>query len=466
MENFSLLNSLFDKEERRPWSVTELNARVKGEVERSFASVWVEGEITSFSVASSGHWYFNLNDGLSQVRAVCFRNSNFRVRFKPENGLHVRVRGSLTVYEKKGEYQLIAESIEPVGEGALRVAFEQIKALLEQEGLFDPERKRRLPLFPHRVGVVTSPGGAVIHDIINVLTRRTRTVSVILIPARVQGEYAGEEIAEAISMANNFNERTAEKNKFDVLIVARGGGAAEDLWAFNEERVARAIYGSKIPVISAVGHETDLTIADMVADLRAPTPSAAAELVAAHEAQLENYILERQRNLSKLISWKLAEGKNDLQRLSTSYAFMRFPQNVKALLGEIEDARNRLSVNLRNIVRQSDRTLDKARRRLSPVRMMAKVGENRGRLQNLADKSAAAAGKRIAGSAEKLKIGMAALDALSPLNVLGRGYAIAYGEKGNVLREAEAVSVDETVKVRLAKGKFEAKVTRINEDGG
>ncbi len=386
----SLLNSLFDPAERRPWSVTELNARVKGEVERSFASVWVEGEITSFSVASSGHWYFNLNDGLSQVRAVCFRNSNYRVRFKPDNGLRVRVRGSLTVYEKKGEYQLIAEAIEPVGEGALRVAFEQIKALLEQEGLFDPKRKRRLPLFPHRVGVVTSPGGAVIHDIINVLTRRTRTVSVILIPARVQGEYAGEQIADAIAMANHFNERAAEKNKFDVLIVARGGGAAEDLWAFNEERVARAIYGSKIPVISAVGHETDLTIADMVADLRAPTPSAAAELVAAHETQLENYILERQRNLSKLISWKLAEGKNDLQRLGTSYAFMRFPQNVKALLGRIEDARNRLSVNLRNIVRQSDRTLDDARRRLSPVQMMAKVGENRGRLQNLADKGAAA----------------------------------------------------------------------------
>jgi exodeoxyribonuclease VII large subunit len=463
MENFSLLNSLFDENERRPWSVTELNARVKGEVERSFASVWVEGEITGFSVASSGHWYFNLNDGLSQVRAVCFRNSNFRVRFKPENGLHVRVRGSLTVYERKGEYQLIAESIEPVGEGALRVAFEQIKARLEQEGLFDPERKRRLPLFPHRVGVVTSPGGAVIHDIINVLTRRTRSVSVILIPARVQGEYAGEQIADAIALANYFNERTAEKNKFDVLIVARGGGAAEDLWAFNEERVARAIYGSKIPVISAVGHETDLTIADMVADLRAPTPSAAAELVAAHEAQLEKFILERQRNLSKLISWKLAEGKNDLQRLSTSYAFMRFPQNVKALLGDIENKRTRLSENLRNIVRQSDRMLDDARRRLSPVQMMATVNENRGRLQNLADKGAAAAGKRIAGSAEKLKIGMAALDALSPLNVLGRGYSITYDEKGEVLRRAEDVSVNETVKVRLSKGSFKAKITDVEK---
>ena len=320
----------------------------------------------------------------------------------------MRVRGSLTVYEKKGEYQLIAESIEPVGEGALRVAFEQIKALLEQEGLFDPERKRRLPLFPHRVGVVTSPGGAVIHDIINVLTRRTRSVSVILIPARVQGEYAGEQIADAIGLANHFNERAAKenrdaKNKFDVLIVARGGGAAEDLWAFNEERVARAIYGSKIPVISAVGHETDLTIADMVADLRAPTPSAAAELVAAHEAQLENYILERQRNLSKLISWKLAEGKNDLQRLSTSYAFMRFPQNVKALFDDIEDMRNRLSVNLRNILRQNVRTFDEARRRLSPVQMMAKVNENRGRLQNLADKGAARGGEKNCRLRRKIK---------------------------------------------------------------
>lgn len=418
MASSPLLNSLFDEEERRPLSVSELNARVKGALERSFASVWVEGEIVNFSAAGSGHWYFNLNDGFSQIRSVCFRSANYRVRFRPDNGLRVRVRGSLTVYEKRGEYQLIAESLEPAGEGALRFAFEQIKAQLEQEGLFNLERKRPLPLFPRRVGVVTSPKGAVIHDILNVLTRRTRSVSIVLIPARVQGEFAGEEIADAIGLANAFNNRVKEENKIDVLIVARGGGAADDLWAFNEERVARAIYGSKIPVISAVGHETDLTIADMVADLRAPTPSAAAEMVAAYEIGLANFISEQQKGLTKLIGWKLLRAKNETQRLRMSRVFAQFPQSIKAL-------------------RQA--------------------------VKNLAHKNITLAAKAVTGANQKLKVGMAALDALSPLNVLGRGYAIAYGENGEVLRSAEKVSLDETIKVRLAEGKLEAKVRKIEK---
>ena len=462
----SLLDTLFDDGERRPWSVSELTARLKGELERSFASVWVEGEIVNFSAASSGHWYFNLNDGFSQVRAVCFRSSNFRVRFKPEDGLRVRVRGSLTVYEKRGEYQLLADSLQPVGEGALRVAFEQIKAQLEQEGLFDQERKRQLPFFPRRVGIVTSPGGAVIHDILNVLTRRTRSVSIVLIPARVQGEFAGEEIANAIKLANDLNDlngRVAEKDKIDVLIVARGGGAAEDLWAFNEERVARAIYGSKIPVISAVGHETDLTIADMVADLRAPTPSAAAELVAAHEAELENYIFERQRNLAKLISWKLQKAENDVERLKTSYVFRRFPQTVKDLRETVASIHVQAAGLLQTRARQNDSKLSRLAQRLSPAQMRAKVGNDRGRLQDLTRRGAVLAGKKLTGSAGKLKIGMAALDALSPLGVLRRGYSITYKETGEVLSSANNVSVDETVKIRLAKGKIDAKITRIED---
>jgi len=418
MENFSLLNSLFDQEERRPMSVSELTARVKDELEMRFASVWVEGEIVNFTAAGSGHWYFNLNDGPAQIRAVCFRLSNSRIRFKPDNGMSVRVRGRLTVYEKRGEYQLIVESLEPAGEGALRAAFEQIKARLEREGLFNPERKRPLPFFPRRVGVVTSPTGVAIHDIVNVLTRRTRSVHVVLIPARVQGEFAGEEIARAIGLANKFSAAATEENKIDVLIVGRGGGAAEDLWAFNEERVARAIYGSKIPVITAVGHETDLTIADMAADLRAPTPSAAAEMVAAHEAQLINFIAEKERNLNKAISWQLLAARNEMQKLSLSHVFTRFPQKLKDWRGTAELAGKEIAALMES--KRND-------------------------------------------SAEKVSIAMAALDALSPLGVLRRGYSITYRENGEVVRSAENVSLDEKINIRLSRGKLEARVLRIED---
>jgi exodeoxyribonuclease VII large subunit len=458
-----LLDSLFNDEERRPWSVSELTARLRTELERSFASVWVEGEITGFSIAASGHWYFTLNDGLSQVRAVCFRNSNFRVFFKPENGLHIRVRGSLTVYERKGDFQLVVESMQPVGEGALRVAFEQVKALLEQEGLFDAERKRELPLFPRRVGVVTSPKGAVIHDIINVLNRRAGGVIVTLIPARVQGEAAGEEVAAALALANEFNENARDAEKIDVLIVARGGGAAEDLWAFNEERVARAIFGSKIPVISAVGHETDLTIADLVADLRAPTPSAAAELVAAHQTDLKDLILEHRRNLSQLISLQLQERKHELQRLSTSAAFSRFPQKLAELCDRTDELSERCAGLVLNRIYQQEAKLAELGRRLSPVQMMAAVNASKNRLQELRHKSAALAERKLSGAAEKLKIGMAALDALSPLNVLGRGYSIAYDERGRVLHSAADVALGDNVTVRLGKGSLEATVIKNSE---
>lgn len=414
-----LLNSLFDdRRERRPLSVTELTARIKSELELRFASVWVEGEIVNFTAAGSGHWYFNLNDGFSQIRAVCFRLANSRIRFRPDNGQRVRVHGRLTVYEKRGEYQLVVETLEPVGEGALRAAFEQIKAQLEKEGLFNPQRKRPLPFFPHRVGVVTSPDGAAIHDIVNVLTRRTRTVHVVLIPARVQGEFAGEEIAGAIRLANEFNARAAQENKIDVLVVGRGGGSADDLWAFNEERVARAIYGSKIPVISAVGHETDLTIADMVADLRAPTPSAAAEMVAAHEAGLMEFVAEKERNLSKAISWQLLAAKNEMQKLSLSHVFARFPQKLKEWRQAAELAGKDIAALMEN-----------------------KLGD----------------------SSEKVRLAMAALDALSPLNVLGRGYSITYRENGEVLSSAENVFLEEKIKIRLARGKLEARVMEIED---
>src|SRR5712691_11408627 len=298
-----LLASLFDETERRPVTVSELTASIRGELEKRFASVWVEGEISNFHAPGSGHWYFTLTDEFAQMRAACYRSSNQRIRFRPEDGLQVRARGRVSVYEPKGEYQLIVETLEPVGAGALQLAFEQTKARLQAEGLFAAELKRAIPFFPRRVGVVTSSTGAAIRDIINVISRRTRTVHVLFSPARVQGEGAGSDIARAIQFINLHHRRAlAEGRKdaaVDVLIVGRGGGSTEDLWAFNEEEVARAIRASEIPVISAVGHETDFTIADFVADRRAPTPSAAAELVAAREDQICSAIEQLGQNLAR-----------------------------------------------------------------------------------------------------------------------------------------------------------------------
>src|SRR5437763_933594 len=280
-----LLLSLFDESERRPLSVTELTMQVRSTLEARFASVWVEGEISNFKMAASGHWYFTIKDESAQLHAKCFRGVNGRIRFRPADGLQVRVRGRLTVYEPRGDYELIVEGLDPVGAGALRVAFEQLRARLTAEGLFDEALKRPLPLLPRRVGIVTSPTGAALRDILHVLTRRTRTVNVIVAPTRVQGTGASREIARAIALLNAHHRAALAAGQFDetidAIIVGRGGGSVEDLWAFNEEEVARAIRASQIPIISAIGHETDVTIADFAADVRAATPSAAAEIVAA-----------------------------------------------------------------------------------------------------------------------------------------------------------------------------------------
>ena len=249
--------------------MSDLTAAVKSQVERHFTDVWVEGEIVNFVAARSGHWYFTLHDANSQIKAACYRGANNRIRFQPFDGLQVRLRGRLSLYVPKGEFQLLVESLEPVGEGARKIAFEQIRSRLDGEGLFDDALKRPLPPFPRRIGVVTSPNGAAFFDILHVLSRRARSVSVLLIPTRVQGDEAGEEICAAVRAANEYN-RSAADGRLEVLIVGRGGGSSEDLWAFNEEIVARAIRASEIPVISAVGHEVDHTIAELAADRRAP----------------------------------------------------------------------------------------------------------------------------------------------------------------------------------------------------
>jgi exodeoxyribonuclease VII large subunit len=462
-----LFASLFDKTERRPLTVSELTESVRKAIEARFQSVWVEGEISNFKAHSSGHWYFTIKDEGAQLRAKCFRSANSRIRFRPTDGLHVRARGRLTVYEVRGEYELIVEALDPVGAGALQVAFEQLRNRLQAEGLFSPEHKRPLPLFPGRVGVVTSPTGAAIRDILNVISRRTRTVHVIFSPTRVQGDGAGRDIARAIKLINDHHERARGagriKDLVDVLIVGRGGGSTEDLWAFNEEEVARAIRASAIPVISAVGHETDFTIADFVADLRAPTPSAAAELVAAREDQLCSALAQAGQNLSQLMRYRIVTARTRVQQQALSGVFDEVRGRLRDAASAMNSARHRLQILLSQAVRGAHLRADALSNSLAPAQLRARLAEARVRFDSAYTGCNVAIETQIGEAGKRLGLAAASLDALSPLSVLQRGYAIAQKEDGSLLRDAKLVSIGDSVKVKLAKGRIKASVDGIEE---
>ena len=423
MANQPLFNALFDETERKPLSVSELTNSIRIALESRFAAVWVEGEISNFKAHSSGHWYFTLKDQNAQLRAKCFRSTNTRIRFRPTDGLHVRARGKLSLYAPRGEYELVVEALDPVGAGALRIAFEQLRDRLNAEGLFAKELKRPLPVFPRRVGIVTSPTGAAIRDILNVISRRTRTVHVLFSPAKVQGDLAGPDIARAIRFINLYHERALREGRtddlVDVLIVGRGGGSTEDLWAFNQEEVARAIRKSTIPVISAVGHETDFTIADFVADFRAPTPSAAAEIVAAREDQICSSLDNLGRQLVRLTRFQIVNLRAHVQKQALSHAF--------------DEVQSRLV---------------RARRRY----------------ENASSACGAAIDLQLQQGRERLGLAAASLDALSPLGVLQRGYAIAQDASGKLVRDAASVNIGDEVSVRLARGRLNTRVVTTDEN--
>ena len=459
-----LLETLLSETEPRPVTVSELNAEVKRVLERKFSSVWVEGEITNFHSAASGHWYFSLTDGDSFIKAACFRGQNLRIRFRPSDGLLVRVRGRISIYDKRGEYQLIVESLEPVGEGALAVAFEQIKERLRREGLFDSVLKRPLPAFPHRVGIVTSQNGAAIHDIMTVLDRRARSVNIVLIPTLVQGEFAAEQIAEAIELANRFNETDAGDEKIEVLIVGRGGGSAEDLWAFNEERVARAIRASAIPVISAVGHETDFTIADLAADLRAPTPSAAAEIVARAEAEIIAHLGRLAAELQRSANLHLLEAESSLQLLAMSPVFTEFPTRLREKRHSIELLSGRMRASVLDRHRKANDRFKKLLSRLSPIRLSADVAAARRQLAELETRRNSVVRQTTQIRFGRLETAAARLDSLSPLAVLGRGYSITEKLDGSIVRDYRQVSEGERVKILLGRGRIEADVASRTDD--
>ena len=423
MANQPLFDALFDETERKPLTVSQLTNSIRIALESRFAAVWVEGEISNFKAHSSGHWYFTLKDSNAQLRAKCFRSANTRIRFRPTDGLHVRARGKLSIYAPRGEYELVVDALDPVGAGALRIAFEQLRDRLNAEGLFAKELKRPLPVFPRRVGIVTSPTGAAIRDILHVISRRTRTVHVLFSPARVQGDMAGPDIARAIRFINQYHERALAEGRtndlVDVLIVGRGGGSTEDLWAFNQEEVARAIRKSTIPVISAVGHETDFTIADFVADFRAPTPSAAAEIVAAREDQICSALDNLGRQLVRLTRYQVVNLRSRVQEQALSHAF------------------------------------DEVKSRLATARL---------RYEGASSACGASIDAKLQHGRERLGLAAASLDALSPLGVLQRGYAIAQDASGKLVRDAAAVNVGDEVSVRLAKGKLNTRVVTTEQD--
>lgn len=459
-----LLQNLLEDGDGRPFTVSEINSRVKGELEKRFGSVWIEGEITNFTAHSSGHWYFNLRDERSVLRAACFKGSNARIKFKPSNGDQVRVRGRLTLYEPNGSYQIVVESLEPSGEGALRAAMEQIERKLRAEGLFDEGLKRPLPYLPHRVGVITSANGAAFHDVRKVLTTRTSTVSILLIPAMVQGENAGSDIKRAIEYANEYSRSAPPDGKIDVLIVGRGGGSQEDLWAFNEEHLARAIRASEIPVISAVGHEIDHTIADLVADVRAATPSMAAELVAASEDSVRATIGHNARSIGQLLTSRLLAVRNRLQASASAPALTGFPSLVVDRRRDVELACGELRKLLLERVSTLRSRTDDAARRMSPEKLGFEVRQKRTRFEVLAERQRAAMRKSLDAGREKVRLGDASLGALSPLNVLGRGYSIARDSAGQLLMSAGQVREGDEITILLADGEITAKVSSARKE--
>ena len=395
---------------KKIYSVSELTREIKVLIEGRFPGVWVEGEISNIRKPGSGHIYFTLKDEGSQLQAVLYRSQLMRNRFDLRDGLQVIALGDVSVYAKGGRYQLTVAEIEPRGLGALQLAFEQLKQRLAQEGLFAPERKRPIPLLPERIGIVTSPTGAAIRDILTVIQRRFANVRILISPVRVQGETAAGEVAEAI---DGFNARA----DVDVIIVTRGGGSLEDLWAFNEEAVARAIARSRIPVISAVGHEIDFTISDFVADLRVPTPSAAAELVIAAKSELQGKIETLSSKFSSAISGRISSLRNRLRLCEQSYVFQA----------------------PRNMVRQHQQLLDELESRLQRSFQHKIV-----LIRNLLG---AVAGK---------------LESLSPLAILARGYSVIMREKdGAVVSAAAQVTHGDIVRARLHRGGFTASVREI-----
>jgi exodeoxyribonuclease VII large subunit len=449
------LGLTFTAPARRTWTVRDLVAAVRTNLEREYSDTWVEGEISNFRAHDSGHLYFTLKDESAQLRVVMFRSSARLLRFRPENGMLVVARGRVTVYEERGELQISAEYLEPKGAGALQIAFEQLKAKLEAEGLFDAGRKKAIPSLPRRIGIVTSPQAAALRDILNILRRRHHGANVLIFPAQVQGEMAALEVSAGVRYFN-------KARNVDVIIVARGGGSAEDLAAFNHEGLARTIVSSQIPVISAVGHETDFTIVDFVADLRAPTPSAAAELVIRSRQEIEEQMEGLHRRLEKAIRYHLLIARQHLTELARHGAFARMMDLIHRRQQRLDDLVYRLSQAERSIIENQRRrfeTLSAAVRHYDVRRVLGSMKKD---LENQTAALVGALRNLMLERTVRLERMDTALHALSPVAILERGYALVFDASGKLLKDAAKVKAGDEISVRLAKGTVAATVKRKN----
>ncbi|ADP97816.1 exodeoxyribonuclease VII large subunit [Marinobacter adhaerens] len=436
----------------RALSVSELNHQARHLLESSFMQVWVEGELSGLSRPSSGHWYFSLKDRKCQVRCAMFRGMNQRIRTPPKEGDQVRIRGKVTLYENRGDFQIIVEHVEPAGLGALQQAFEELKRKLLAEGLFEQASKKPLPSLPRHIGVVTSPTGAAIHDILTVLARRCPAIPVTLYPTAVQGKAATADIVRAIEAAQNHGVA-------DVLIIGRGGGSLEDLWCFNEEAVARAIAACRIPTVSAVGHEVDVTIADFVADLRAPTPSAAAEKISPDQSDWLKQLRDREFRLSNAMGLALKRLGTQLGHLS---ARLRDPRRE---LLEKAQRMDELELRLRKAIRQRLTTVgvrnDHLRQRLVMQSPHRQLSDSQDALRRVSERLVSVMQQDLKQRRDNLEHAAQTLNVVSPLATLGRGYSIVRDNNGNILRDASNVNPGDTISARVARGEMTAKVTSV-----
>ena len=447
------LGFIFRPPERRVWKVHDLVAAVRTHIEREYSDAWVEGEISNFRAPESGHLYFTLKDGNAQIRVVMFRSSARLLRFRPADGLQVVVRGRVTIYEDRGELQISAEYIEPKGAGSLQLAFEQLKAKLEAEGLFAAERKKPIPQLPSRIGVVTSPQAAALRDILNILERRHHSVNVLIFPAQVQGDSASHEVSAGVLY---FNQR----DHVDVIIVARGGGSAEDLASFNNEGLARAVSASRIPVISAVGHETDFTIIDFVADLRAPTPSAAAELVIRSRQEIEDQASALHERLSRAVRYRLLMHRQALTELAQHGAFARVMEVIRRRQQKLDDLNHRFELAERQLLEQMRRRWETISSAVRHYDLRLVLSGMRRELDSKTTALVAVTRNVLLQHRVRSERMQTALESLSPLAILERGYALVFDAEGKLLKDASKVSIGDEISARLAHGQIQAAVTK------
>jgi exodeoxyribonuclease VII large subunit len=446
----------FRPPERRVWKVRDLVAAVRSHVEREYSDAWVEGEISNFRAPDSGHLYFTLKDGNAQIRVVMFRSAARLLRFRPADGLQAVVRGRVTVYEDRGELQISAEYIEPKGAGSLQLAFEQLKAKLGAEGLFAAERKKAIPSLPLRIGIVTSAKAAALRDILNVLQRRHHSVNVLIYPAQVQGEAASVEVAAGVRYFN-------QNDNVDVIVIARGGGSAEDLASFNNEALARTVAASEIPVISAVGHETDFTILDFVADLRAPTPSAAAELVIRSRQEVEDHAAALHERLSRAMRYRLLMGRQALTELAQHGAFARMMEVIRQRQQKLDDLTHRMELAQRQLLQQMHRRWEMISAAVRHYDLRLVLSGIRKELDSGTAALAAVVRNVLLQHRVRSERLLTALESLSPLAILERGYALVFDSRGQLLKDVRGLKLGDEISARLAHGEIQAAVTKKQE---